>query len=132
MKKISLFFFLMGLLTTFSIYGHNGQDSFAENFLVDSDYSYKEDGFTEIECNLYSIERRSNFPGSGRVATLGGDGAGTTSTAHNWSGYAAFTGTSSTSNPTFDTVTMVRGSWTVPTVSVSAGGGYFFCGLARN
>jgi hypothetical protein len=43
----------------------------------------------------------------------------------NWSGYSAFTGTNANPNPTYDSVTGVLGSWTVPVLAASTGGDTF-------
>lgn len=108
MKRICPLFFLLTLVLTFSINGQN----------LDSDRT----SFTPIECTLRSFERHPQATRHQINRTVLAQG---TATSLNWSGFVAFTGTSTAPNPTYHSVTKVSGFWTIPTLTANPAGDTF-------
>jgi hypothetical protein len=113
MKKLTSCFFILSLMLSLNIFGQ----------VLGLNWDNDNDNLASIECKLYPIERKSFLPchwlNEGQAIQ------GSESSSINWSGYAAFTGTSDAPNPTYNTVSKVFGSWIVPTVVPSEEGDTF-------
>lgn len=108
MKKVAVSFLILMLMMTF-------------NLKLDASNT---DDFTTIEYPLRSIERKSHSLYQ-QLAHPPMIQESTDSLSINWSGYVAITGTSTSPNPTYNSVTSVSGSWVVPTLIPNVNGDTF-------